>query len=232
MKKAYFILLLIALTKITVAQNPVQKRDSTVYRNELGLDATNFIKQFLNLGNSQFQSDYYPVYYLTYRRHFKKGNFRAAIGGQYNKENDKSSPSSGMNRDFSIQKSLDLRIGYEFTNKINKRWSVFYGLDFRPSTVNQQEDYTTSSSGYSQGIKSNSKIIGLAPLLGFKFNINERISLSTEASVSLNYAETFSKTYYTPRSIVYPPKADDKKDTYSWYTNFIQPLFLIFTFDI
>lgn len=224
MKKISLIIISVFICRMAMSQTPKQKTDSIKYRHEFGLDITNFIK------TSQTQL-YLPIYYLTYRYHFKKSNIRAAIGGAYKKTNAKSSTSNPV-RLTSIEKSIDFRVGYELVYKISKRFNMFYGLDFRPSITNNRKYNPYASSGYFQGTQTNTKIIGFAPLLGIKFKINDRISLTSEASFTLNYSEEFSKRIYKPISDQYPTKEDDfKNDYYYWYSNFNQPMFLIFTFD-
>lgn len=234
MKKIGFLIFAICFCKITMSQNLVQKNDSIVFRNEFGLDVTSFIKQFFNFNSSQYQTYYEPTYYLTYRFHLKNSNIRAAIGGSYQNKNSSSNYNSNYGRDKTSTKSFDFRIGYEKTHKLSFRWQIFYGLDFCPSVTNSKNDIDYYiNGGYATGTKSDSKIIGFAPLLGIKFKINERLSLTTEASISFNYAESFSRNFYTPESNQYPSKPDDNiHDTYNWYTNFNQPIFLILTFDL
>jgi hypothetical protein len=219
--------------QLGMTQNSHQKNDSFSYhRHELGLDGTNFIKQFLTL-NNQSQA-YNPKYYLTYRFHFKnESNLRAAIGGTYRKENTKSPNSSDPNRAQDFEKSLDFRIGYELNKKLSRRWNVFYGLDLRSSVSHLKNDATGQINGYQRGTKTDIKQTGVAPLLGFKLEINNRVSLTTEASLVINYHEEFSYFYYKPLFNGVPTRPDDnKKDTYNWYSSFNQPLFIILVIDL
>ena len=232
MKKICILTLTICSFEFASSQNHLQGNDSVRHhRHELGLDATSFIKQFLSF-NNQTQG-YVPRYYLTYRYHFKHSNLRAAAGGTYKNENVKSPNISNPNRARDFEKSFDFRIGYEFTKTLNGRWSAFYGLDLRPSVSHIKNDDIGQTSGYTRGFKSDSRMIGLAPLLGFKYKINHRLSLTAEASISFNYFEEFSHYYYTPNADWMTARPDDnKRDSYNWYSSFNQPIFIIIVFDL
>ena len=199
MKKLITLILVIFFGQAVHSQNPVQKNDTIVYRHEFGLDATSFIKQFLNLNINGGQIPY-PVYYLTYRLHSKKSNLRAGFGGEYTRKNARPSSPSSPSREYDLTKSFYYRVGYEYINKINDRWSIFYGMDLRPSVFYNKNDNINQSLGFTVGTTSNTKTIGLAPLLGARFQINKRLSLSTEVSISFNYSETKSWNFYTSNS--------------------------------
>jgi hypothetical protein len=233
MKKTIIVLLSTFTYQMGMTQNAQQNNDSFSYHHhELGLDGTSFIKQFLTF-NNQSQA-YFPLYYLTYRFHFKNNsNLRTAIGGKYKKENTKAPSSSDPNRAKDYEKSFDFRIGYELTKKLSKRWNAFYGMDLRPSVSHIKNDASGQINGYQRGTMTDIKQFGVAPLLGFKFEINSRVSLTTEASFSINYYEEFSHSYYKPLFDGVPPKPDDnKKDAYNWYSSLNQPLFIILVIDL
>lgn len=83
MKKTIFSILLAAWTISATAQDSTAiKAPQKNYHNEFGLDATGFFRQFLSFNDQQFTSAYLysPTYYVTYRRYFKGGNIRFAIG--------------------------------------------------------------------------------------------------------------------------------------------------------
>lgn len=232
MKRLSLIILAVFLCQMAKPQAPEQKKDSSGYRHEFGLDATSFIRQFLNLNFSGSQVSY-PVYYLTYRLHSKNSNIRAGIGGEYNKKNAKPSSTSSPLREHDLTRSTYYRVGYERIKIISPKWNVFYGVDLRPSISYIKNDNTNQISGYTVGQISDSKTIGIAPLLGAKFQLNKRLSLSTEASLSFNYSETKTRNFYTPHSVFSPDKPEDNhRDTYTWYTLFNPPVFVIFAFDI
>jgi hypothetical protein len=121
---------MIAATCFSTAQAQEQPNPAT-YHNEFGIDATAFIRQFFN-PDQQNISTYEPVYYLTYRRHFKCGNIRAAIGGSFQSQEIPSAFADDKNEYEQHLHTINFRIGWEFYNNLSKRWQVYYGLDFRP----------------------------------------------------------------------------------------------------
>jgi hypothetical protein len=69
--------------------------------------------------------------------------------------------------------------------------------------------------------------------LGFRFLLSKRLSISTEASYSVQYQVEKYKTYYVPQSNQYEPKADAKTPDVKKLTSFLtQPVFFYITFDI
>jgi hypothetical protein len=215
----------------------VYSQDTTthrkIYKNEFGVDATGFIKQFLNFNQGQFPEYYNPVYYITYRRHFSCGNIRFAIGGNFSSQ-DIVTPFAGDSNEYhSNAYSFNARIGWEFFNSIGKRWQVFYGLDFKPSIFYSKDDAPYWNGGYANGLETRSQLLGVGPMLGFRYKLTHRISLTTETSFSVIFEKATSRKYYIPVTSQFPAKPDvTAPDTKKVYGNYSQPLSVIFTFDI
>lgn len=206
---------------------------SNIYHNELGIDATGFVKQFVSFGYSEYPSDYNPTYYITYRRHLKCGNIRFAIGGDFENEDISPGFSADSNKYYKKYYSYDTRLGWEFSNGLSKRWQVFYGLDFRPGYTYSKNDAPYWNGGYANGSESKTQTYAFAPLLGFRFKINDRLSLTTETSFSVIFSQNTTRRYYIPVTSQYPAIPDVvKPKTKSIYSSFSQPLSLIFTFEI
>jgi hypothetical protein len=229
--KRYLIALVFTFVTVTVfAQDTIPPK---VYRNEFGIDATGFIKQFLNFSNDEFPVFYSETYYLTYRRHLKSGNIRAAVGGGF-ADYDIPTPFAGDSNIYHFKSyNIDYRVGWEFTNELSKRWQVFYGADFRHSLMYTKNDAPFWNGGYANGSESKVQSFGLAPLLGIRFRINNRISLSTETSFSINLEQAESRRYYLPVTSQYPPLTDQMTPKSNRIiSRFNAPLSLFFTFDI
>jgi hypothetical protein len=200
------------------------------HNNEFGLDVSGFIRFF-----TQFQTtsdySYSPTYYLTYRRLFEPGNIRFGIGGDY--DNIEPTGILGDSNTYNnINQALGLRLGWEFKSILSKRWEVFYGLDYRMTFESENNEVIFFNGGYANGRVNKSQVYGLAPVLGFRFNINKRISLITEASLSFNILKTQSRLTYTS---LYgnPEKPDDNfPNTSSFFMNFSQPISIFFVFNI
>lgn len=196
-----------------------------VYRHEVGVDATAFLKQFIPAGYAQ--STYIPTYYITYRRHCKPGNFRFGFGMNFRTENgpniDNSEPVTEDNFE------LDARLGWERVADFHPRWQFFYGLDFRPS-VRVRRKTNSSSSGDTEWISTDiAEYYGLAPLMGFRFRCTSRLSLTTETSFSLVYSQYTSKVEVNDASSsMVRPKDEKGKRIYGYHN---QPLSVIATFD-
>lgn len=200
---------------------------------EIGVDATGFIKQFTNLNGDFFSANFIPIYQFTYRYKTRFGNLRFAIGGNYSEQEFQNL----FIGDSTIRKRMNNfisgRIGWEFKNEISKRWQVFYGVDFRPSFSYAREDALQYNFDYVIGQESKSKIMGFAPLLGFRFRLLPRLSLMTEASFVMNFQTTSNRLYYAPRYDEFPAKEDVKMDDLkSVYGSFNAPINVIIAFDL
>ncbi len=228
MKHVFLLVLMSVFTTSVVGQEAPKE-----YKNEFGLDGTGFIRSFLTFNvESVMSANYDPIYYLTYRRKFQPGNIRFAIGGGYEQMNFPG-PQSDSLMFARNSYSIDLRIGWEFTNELSSRWQVFYGLDFRTSFAHSYNEAHYYSGGYANGRESYHQILGIAPLLGFRFRITDRISLLTEASFSLNWTKSEHREFFTPVNSTYPEIPDEKDPTVnSVYTSFRQPLSIFIVFDI
>jgi len=202
--------------------------------NELGVDATEFLKQFLNLNTgSNLQRYYVPIYYLTYRHHFGCGNLRIGVGADFQNSTIPAYVPGDINTYYAKSYSLNAFVGWEWYTKLSRRWEVFYGADFRPSLTSNRNDNQYSSNYYTTGNESQSQIYGIAPFLGFKFKLSKRLSILTETSYAVNWEQDMNKTYYTalPGATLPAPTGTDQKTT-KMYSNFTAPLsvFIDFTF--
>ena len=200
-------------------------------KNELGLDVTGFIGFF-----TQFQQSgdfaYNPTYYLTYRRYFESGNIRFGIGGDHDRFEVSSSISDS--RTFVNQASaISTRIGWEWQTDLSKRWQAFYGVDFRYIHSGQDKEAVFFNGGYAVGSRFKANTFGLSPVLGFRFKLNDRISLLTEASLSFYYL-TYNQTETSiPLSSGTPEQADvAQPTTNSFYMSFQQPISVFFVFNL
>ncbi len=224
-------LLLLFACIITVSAFGQEERKE--YKNEFGLDATGFIRSILNFNiDPTFQMPYAPTYYLSYRRKFKPGNIRFAIGGSYGREDVPSvhSDTTMFQRNHS---AINIRLGWEFTTELSKRWQAYYGLDLRATFTHSYNEVQFYNAGYANGRENRNEILGVAPLLGFRFRINDRISILAEGSFSLNWAKADRRDFFTPVNDTYPEKPDKNPPTIrSTYTLFAQPLSIFFVFDI
>lgn len=216
---------------IFIAHNVLSQNDTvSMPKNEFGIDVTGTIRFFMKFQNS---SDYIytPKYYLTYRRYLNHGNIRFGIGGDVS-----DLEITGMVGDSNIyhrvSNNVDTRFGWEFKSDLSKRWQVFYGLDFRFLIGKQRDEVAFFNGGYAVGFENHSTTYGVAPVLGFRYKINNRISLLTEASFSFNINQYRTRNIYTPLS-GYPNLPDEVAPaTRNIYTSFAQPIAIYLVFNI
>lgn len=237
MKKINRLTLLMLLSVLFFSTN-AQAQDSIKikkYNNEFGLDISGFVRQFFftdatNLGSNYF---YNPTYLLTYRRHIKKSNLRFAIGGSYEREDRQSSYPGDENKYEQLRYNFTARIGYEFFSNLSKKWQVFYGLDFRPVIETYKNDASYYNGGYRHAVKDTYITYGIAPLLGLRFKIINRLSLTTEASFTVNYQNSTETEKHIAVDPTNPPIDDIiTKNKGKIFTNFSAPLSIIVTFDL
>lgn len=230
MKTIFLWILILFPVSILSAQDSLQAKKT--YKNELGLDITGFIRQFV--ANNQSLPQYYvPVYYLTYRRHFKFGSIRFAGGGEFSDEEISPGFASDSNEYSKSTASYDLRIGWEFPMVLSPHWQAFYGLDFRPSRGRYRNDAPYWNGGYANGTETKYEIYAATPILGIRYKPTRRISLTTEAGLSIIWENRYSRKYYIPVNSQYPPLPDVvNPNNKRVYSSFTQPLSVVFTFDL
>ncbi len=136
MKKTIFIIVIALFAYMgSIAQDSTNIKNND-WSNEIGIDITGFIKQFV-ISTDQQYNNYTPIYLVNYRRLFKAGNIRSAIGGDYNNFDTKD-----INEEDKLKYksySIAALIGWEFEEKLSKRWKIFYGLDFRTFIFYEKE---------------------------------------------------------------------------------------------
>lgn len=231
-KYTYHILVLFISCLLLTHQCLAQKDSVAKYRNELGIDVLGTIRFFKFPGASDVYS-YTPNYFLTYRRYFDRGNIRFGVGGEISKSEQPHPFGAQVTYD-RLLNSMDSRFGWEFKSVLTKRWQVFYGIDFGYSILNFKNEASYFSGGYAVGTESHAKTYSLAPVLGFRFKLTDRISLLTEANFSFNVSKSYkNRNFYTIYLPGYLEKPDHVTvDTWSIYTQFTQPLAIYFLFNI
>ncbi|MFK8044597.1 MAG: hypothetical protein AB8B72_03825 [Crocinitomicaceae bacterium] len=233
------ILLAIAAT-IAISQTQAQGQEiarpensSLGLTHEIGLDATSFIKYFTTFNNTDFFTPTNPTYQFTYRLKSKYGNVRFGAGGNYSEQEFQNNFIGDSTVRKRMNNALNIRIGYELKTDISKRWQAFYGIDFRPSYQYFRDDAVQYNFEYVVGQEIKSKILGVAPLLGFRFKATPRLSLTTEASFPVNFVNTTTRTYFAARFDGVPFREDDEiEGLKSVFGQFNPPISLIVTFDL
>jgi len=239
MKRPVLFVFLLCATTAAFAQAPMDA-DTLRYRNELGIDATPFIKNILQF--SEFGgSSYATIYSITYRRYIKRGALRVGLGGGFSRNESESFQTfTGTAGDTSVDDfrahQVDARIGYEFYTNLARRWQIYYGADARLSTaenraVSRFVDGTTETE---RTQTSSYTYYGVAPVLGVRFRLTPRISLRTEASFSILRSTSESESRVRTTDPSAPPLADQVslRKSEGFVTSFQQPLALFINFDL
>lgn len=229
---------LITISIVLFSLNSISQTDNItkLHRHELGADITGLLSQFFNLNSSNIAYNVpQPTYLLTYRYYVKKSNIRCGVGGYYDKSSVPGYTINGQEKTFyNTVNQFAFRIGYEFISNLSKKWQAFYGLDFRPSFSKQTNEAWFSNAGYLNGLVNNTTQYGFAPLLGFRFRLNDRVSLTTESSFTYNIQENKRKTTYTSLdNNLYPTILDSQtRKTKNISASFSQPIFLVLTVNL
>lgn len=162
----------------------------------LGMNATSFVKNFLSFnevsttGSSPFQFTF---------RYITPSNFafRAGLGVAAVNSEDKGDDDVTKN---SIS-TFDISLGFEKRSMVAKRWTVFGGVDLLATSDMSTSENTSGDFKFKSTNRSSGG--GVAPLFGIQFNINDRISLSTETQIRIVYTtgkQTTETTGSTPTS--------------------------------
>lgn len=223
MKRITLTLIIVGYTTLVFGQitNPDTTKDK--HNNEIGIDATPLLQQFFFFNSDEYFSPNIHPYYLMYRRYINKLGIRAGIGGTYSTDESVPNDTTVTYRKRTI---LDFRLGIERKTDFAKRWQFFYGLDIWSNIDINYNDYQYSNGGQKVGYDNQTMKYGVAPLLGFRLKINERISITTETNFQFYYYSTISKQIYKPDESL-----NTKKTNKGYQTNFIAPASLFFTFN-
>ena len=202
MKRIFVFISLVYIVINAGAQNPDSVK---IYKNEIGIDATYFIKNIFDFGSNNFPRD---IYFLSYKRFFNKFAFRFGFDISYsNSKYDHNNYTENHN-----SFALRTRYGLEHRCNFSEKWTFYYGADFIFHYYNSK----SHSSNTTVTSKSKGLEFGFGPIIGIEFSINKRLSLSTEGSIYgiLNVSETIQEDEYLP---------DDNASYISNYVNTTLP---------
>jgi hypothetical protein len=225
------VLLLFTLASFSQTDSTTKK-----YRHEIGADITGLFKQFFNFNSNPNNTNYYsPTYYLSYRYHLNNSNIRFGIGGEYSKTTLGPYFLSGVEQKlYKSHSNVSLRVGYEKSSELSKKWQAFYGIDFRSTIFKYNNPNEYSNEGYLYGTTSASYIYALAPLLGFRYRISKRLSLITESSFTFNIEKYYSqRKYISIDNSIYPDRPSPKAlSGTNIFSAFNQPISLLLVVDL
>lgn len=192
MKKITLICTLLSFQSILFSQDTKEER---IYPNEIGLNTTEFVKSFFSFSN-QFSS--IEPYLLSYKRilNDNQSAIRFFAGGSY--INNKSKTVNTPN-DRYYTRNFESKIGYERRYNLSRKFTAIVGADIKVGSLNNKNFYTynfNNSSYQTQEQYGKSGYLGLNIPVGLYFHLNKRLSLYTEAGLSItkNDISSFYKT--------------------------------------
>jgi hypothetical protein len=150
----------------------------------LGVNGTAFIKNFLSFNDVNSAGT--SPYQFTFRKLSADGTkaFRSNIGLNLNNATNK----QGDNDTKLSFYQVSIAPGYEKRNQIAKRWLIYGGVDLLIGyELTKTENTSAGITSTNEQTKLNG---GIAPVFGLQFNITERLSLSTESQLRLQYTQT------------------------------------------
>lgn len=171
MKSLYLIIFNVLLSTALLGQEQEPKNRTS----EIGLNITNTLAGFFNAGGTDLPTD---PFLFSYKRVNNSGALR--FGVNFRVVNQKEFLNNGE-RDVK-ENDFFFRGGYEWRNKVNNRFTLYYGLDAVAEYQNEQLDFI--SFGFEDLASfENTYGIGGGPVLGVIFHLNKRVALSTEGSI-------------------------------------------------
>ncbi len=151
---------------------------------QVGINATAFIKQFLSFNSSLPQADPFSV---TYKLFNSNAAGTKLVGGRiglgFTEITQSGTPNPNFERSVR-QTTTASKLGLEMQQKIAERWTLMYGVDMVYISENLKVTTKSMNNGMQFTTVNNESTtnIGGGPFLGLQFNINKRLSLSTETA--------------------------------------------------
>ena len=179
MKTLTITLFFIALTSIAFTQDITT--EELPKRTDFGINATSFVNKFLNFNDSEGDVGDFLFTHRIYR--YEKMILRMGFDIGYT--NVKIEPDDDDEEILSSIFNAKYRVGWEKQNPIAKKWTFLSGYDFLTGFRNN----TVESKNNFDDVKSVDWTydIGMGPIVGFQFNINEKVGLFTESTFYLTY---------------------------------------------
>lgn len=228
--KSFVLICLCFLPFGLFAQNDSQgDNPNRVRNNEIGFDMTALWRQVL--GTQSFGNN---DYFMTYRHYMKGFNINAGLGFNYNKEySDNPGQPNTDNTKTEISRMLNYRIGLEKRTPFFKDIEGMYGLYFNQHFSSVFNDGLWQSAGFSLGQFLNVYQTGLAPFIGIRYNITDRIGIETSSYINFYYElkklDQFSR-YIGP--VAGNPIPEYTRRYHKWGVNNQLPIFINITIKV
>ncbi len=184
--RKYILLFLCFLSGFSLMAQEEAKPKAAVHH-EIGVNATTFITTLLNFGNGPVIGAPYQLTYKLYGD--TRWALRTGFGIQYSRGEQ---TISGITSDI-FQSNIAGRLGFERQFPVGKRWQLNAGMDFK---YDYYLNETTNNFNSTVTIKDKIEAFGLGPVLGFQFNITDRVFVSTETGIDVLFQkQTFTEEF-------------------------------------
>lgn len=221
MKKYVLSVFIISVCLSLTAQDATSEK---FVKHELGFDATSLIGRVIGISPYGFwTAPYEPTYYVYYRAHIGKMRLRATAGGDH------------VSNDANVQTTetqFDYKIGAEFATQISKRFEFYYGLE-GVSGLNRSYREWEYAGDYLVVYDYALDYVGVAPFMGVRFKITDRISLMSELSAVFR-REQVKDNRFTKETLVPNPTAQPWEDDFNEFNQtqvlYTAPDFIVLSF--
>lgn len=194
--KSIYTFLLITFGTCAMAQ---ELPDLKAYRHDIGFNTSILVNGIINSNQGPFDFMYKVQ---------KSSNTALRLGASIYGSVGTDYYSSSSNYQKRENWAFNLSIGKEKQQQLSKRWIFHYGMDLKAYYTNFQAD------AYSGGNLNNATSYetwggGVAPFLGIRFQILEKLYVATEASLRIAYGrEANSWTNYDSNNTVISSDSD------------------------
>lgn len=175
---------LVLVLSCFVSTAMAQENEPIQWKREIGFNTNFIIQNIFDATQTPFD-----LMYKTYRSENKAIRYGVSFFASTRNSESHSTASNNSYSDYS-HFSLSPSIGKEFQSVINKHWVYYYGGDMIATYGKNTSDYFYGNGDKYMEHLSESYGLRARPFIGLRFNINPRLYLVTELSVSLAYWHT------------------------------------------
>jgi hypothetical protein len=189
MKKSLFICVTLICSSFLIAQenDTLPSTAAPSYNDELGLNISAFVTQFLSLNSNEANEG---AYLITYKHIKGVRAFRLGAGIFISHTKSEGGPNSAPLKSDIFNTAF--RFGLERQIPIERRWLFTAGGDI---LIGYDDLSTNSDSNFGTiKIKDREWSVGVGPVLGIHFRLSPRVSIGTEGTIYLRYFNSKSST--------------------------------------
>lgn len=214
-----FILLLVNLITLTsYSQNNNTSTEKKKRRTEIGINVTNLLNTIIDLTDNDPVEEPFD---FVFKKLGYESAFRLHFGIIGNKQRDQN------NIDLTtFVTNLNLKLGQEWRKNLLTRFDFIYGYDF----ILGYNFTSIENEGFGDDVitfTNHQLIFGPEVFLGVIFHINERLYISTQASINFLYDNNRQKVEDSSNFL---PDDTEKTNGFNFQTNIPKSLHLFFKF--